>query len=724
MAKQVERNMFKALGKEVVMKSKLKGIQRRNLALERALDYKKGYARRYFRVVNGKRHITGIRFNRGLNKRPMLRGRLSRDSRVTKPVYTTVKHRELIATIGGSGFYQSFVNSINPGMFDSFPWLANMAQSFDQYRIKYMDIEYVPDAGTTTSGTFFMAFNYDPDDSNTIYFNNEETLASYPGAVQNPVIKYGKMVLKPVLFEWGKKGWYFIRSGPVPTGESLRLYDAATLYTATNADVKNSLGRVYVNYTIQFKASNPISIPLSSDLDTTLFTGSVNANYATNLASITTEYSANTPVTLKRVLVTESTYVNRLQFYNNYRGQLTLYVLGTGLTPGSGTSFIDYETTPAVYSLAYGGSGMVSPNTGVGNTTSQILTWWVDMYNADYIDIESNVPPTTVSYVQLLITPINCDFSTPTLPPSLPKPLPRRHQQKEISEEKKQEYKDEEHGGETDNEEHEALQDTQSVNSEPMIPRLQQRHVSFGSGTSNKEMHSKNGNGLILTIITCITQAQIHPPTQRPTSPTKSPTEMPTEAPTWAHQVRYSRVGGVCSFDMNEVFAITECLANVAQEDFSGMSHAIEVINNTHMSLSQSGIVYIEYVIVNNPYAELGCQGKPWVFSFGSLQAFVYPYMWDWQCHYGSFISWWIISGEAGDVFYHYSYQTGICSADDKPFVLNVFYIPFSPGMQNATDLANIVPGMGSSCNNGCNGGCTYDETPITDMLPMVKVTA
>jgi hypothetical protein len=709
LAKQVMKNMKKVLSQEAVIASMQKGMKQRYAAEQRADNRRFGVGRWYYK----NKKLVGVRYARGMNKLPKYYGRIKRDYRITKPVYTTIKHRELVATIGGSGFYQSFVNSINPGMFDTFPWLANMAQSFDQYRFKYLDVEYVPDAGTTTSGTFFMAFNYDPDDSNTVYYNNEETLASYPGAVQNPVIKNGKMILRPKLFEWGKKGWYYIRAGPIPTGETLRLYDAATLYTATDADVKNSLGRVYVNYTVQFKASNPISIPLSSDLDTSLFTGTVNANYATNLASITTEYSANPPVTLKRVLITESTYVNRLQFYNNYRGQLTLYVLGTGLTPGSGSSFIDYETTSAVYSLAYGGSGMVSPNTGVGNTTSQTLNWWIDMYNADYIDIESNVVPTTVTYVQILITPINCDFSTPTLPPSLPKPLPRKHIQRiELKEEKKEEFKENEVKGETDDENNEVVDDTLSTASEPFIPRLQQRHVSFGNSTSNKDMHSKNGNRLVLCFLATLATAQIYPPTLRPTLPTKAPTVVPTEAPTMEHPVRYSRVGGICSFDDTEPQVITECSLPVAQTEFTGMSHAIEVINNTHYSLSATGIIYVEYMILGNPYAVANCQGYPWKFAFDAHQATVFPYLWDWACTEGAFLSWWIISGNAGDIFYHHSFWSSDCSPNDKPFLLNVFYMPYSPGMETASDLANIDPGMGTSCMSGCNVGCISEDAP------------
>lgn len=484
---------------------------------------------------------------RGLPRLRQFQGRLDRnDAKYTKSVWTTIKHRELISTIGGIGEYQSYTNSVNPGMFDTFPWLANVGQAFDEYKVISMRISYVPDAGSTVSGTMFMAFNYDPDDTSSIYFNSEETLASYPGACQTKVTERGYLNLDLRLLQWNRLGWYYLRSGPVVG--SLRDYDVATLYTATDADIKNVLGRVYIDYVIKFKASNPVTIPIASDLDSSLFSSAqVNTN-RTTLANVLTEYSANTPLT-----ITTAGETNRLTFYNNYRGMLFIYVIGTDFTPFSGTASINSD---AVYVPWYGGTGILTFNTATGNETNQQLVAYISMYNADYIELNINEPSTygTVTYVQIVTTPINNNFAVPTLPPSSGKSLRSgKNVQSKPDDEKKEESS--QSGIKLFNKLlpiKEGDDDNISVCSEPTVVKKRKggpcteeieifynierlRCIAFGCGTTHAEMHSMQGNGLLIVwlLLLVMTKGQISPPTSRPTRMTREPTNSPTTvAPT------------------------------------------------------------------------------------------------------------------------------------------------------------------------------------------------
>lgn len=246
-------------------------------------------------------------------------GRLHFAANKTRPVYTTITHRELISVIGGSGKYQVFTNYVNPGMYDTYPWLANVSQAWDEYRILYMQIQYVPAAGQLTNGDVFLAFHYNSSELNTIYSNNESTIASYPGAVQGRVTERLTLNFLPRETQWSRKGWYYIRSGPINgSNVDYTSYDPALLYVATDADENVDLGRVYINYKIKFKAANPVVIPLSSDGNSSLVSSSTFNTNKENPMSQLTEFSANTPVQYKTE--DNGVTVNRIQFFNGYTG--------------------------------------------------------------------------------------------------------------------------------------------------------------------------------------------------------------------------------------------------------------------------------------------------------------------------------------------------------------------------------------------------------------------
>ena len=65
-----------------------------------------------------------------------------------------VRHKEYLGEINGSTSFtvqQSY--NLNPGLSATFPWLAQIASRFQEYRLKGAVFHYVPTSGTAVSST-------------------------------------------------------------------------------------------------------------------------------------------------------------------------------------------------------------------------------------------------------------------------------------------------------------------------------------------------------------------------------------------------------------------------------------------------------------------------------------------------------------------------------------------------------------------------------------------
>jgi len=82
-----------------------------------------------------------------------------------------VTHKEYLGNVMGSDEFQSTVYRLNPGISDSFPWLAGLARNFQQYRFNGMIFQFVSTSafalGSTNSalGKVVLATNYNSEDA-------------------------------------------------------------------------------------------------------------------------------------------------------------------------------------------------------------------------------------------------------------------------------------------------------------------------------------------------------------------------------------------------------------------------------------------------------------------------------------------------------------------------------------------------------------------------------
>lgn len=80
-----------------------------------------------------------------------------------------LRHSEMIgAAFTGAGAptaLNSVGLTINAGKFETFPWLATMATSYDRYRFRKLSFSYLPLVPTSTAGRMGLGYDYDSSDS-------------------------------------------------------------------------------------------------------------------------------------------------------------------------------------------------------------------------------------------------------------------------------------------------------------------------------------------------------------------------------------------------------------------------------------------------------------------------------------------------------------------------------------------------------------------------------
>jgi len=175
------------------------------------------------------------------------------------PDAVRVRHREFIGDIlssaNANGFQlQSF--PLNPGLYQTFPWLYQLcASTFQQYRINGMVFEFKSTSSeystATNLGYFVMATDYDSADA---AFSNKQQMENTQFGVS---CKPSQCMLHPIecaRIQTAVENMY-IRVGSIPANADLRLYDWGKFYVGTGGVTPTSvvLGELWVSYDITFE---------------------------------------------------------------------------------------------------------------------------------------------------------------------------------------------------------------------------------------------------------------------------------------------------------------------------------------------------------------------------------------------------------------------------------------------------------------------------------------
>jgi len=174
-----------------------------------------------------------------------------------------ISHKEYISDIYGTAAGVGFQNSaypLNPGIESTFPWLAQIAQNYDEYSIKQLIFTFrssIAPIGASASGqvgTIIMATQYNAGEQP---FTDKETMMQYDGAMSAKVIDglLSGVECDPAQMS-GSVG-KFTRAGPPPASQDIKTYDLGTFNIAvTNIPLSyenQSLGELWVSYTVELR---------------------------------------------------------------------------------------------------------------------------------------------------------------------------------------------------------------------------------------------------------------------------------------------------------------------------------------------------------------------------------------------------------------------------------------------------------------------------------------
>jgi len=140
------------------------------------------------------------------------------------------------------------VYDLNPGLADTFPWLGTVAAGFEQYRWKKLRFVYRSRAATNQTGTVYLATQLDSQDAD---FSSKQEMMAYAGAQNNNVWINTEHNCLMQRGDYMKK--YFIRTGPLVSGQDSQLYDTGkfTWAITSSAGSGTFMGELFVDYEVE-----------------------------------------------------------------------------------------------------------------------------------------------------------------------------------------------------------------------------------------------------------------------------------------------------------------------------------------------------------------------------------------------------------------------------------------------------------------------------------------
>jgi len=314
-----------------------------------------------------------------------------------------VSHREFVADLQdlSTGFTAQLF-SINPGLSTLFPWLSTIANQYEKYSFKKCVFELKSACASSVPGSVGMVVDYDANDP---VFTTEQQANQFDGAKQVQAWESTKFSLKP-LDEVSVVQWY-TRSGAVPVGADVKMYDVGNLniWSTDGAGASLILSKLWVTYEVELMAPK-INNPIGGNLNCAHFVGSAGMTQ-TNPLGTTQTTRAGTTLTYK---VTTAA----LSIYSSGRYLVTINWAGTGLAGPTATT-VNLAALVSGYGNAAGLEGLAN-----SAGTAAMLMCCVDLTGSTNNpgQILPAITATTITGVEVVITQLSSGLSMMKTPVS------------------------------------------------------------------------------------------------------------------------------------------------------------------------------------------------------------------------------------------------------------------------------------------------------------------
>jgi len=193
-----------------------------------------------------------------------------------------VRHRELINSAVSSNTTFAISNSyvLQPGNSTTFPWLSTIAANYEQYRFKTLRFVYIPFCPTSQAGAIMLMTDYDASD---LPPTTETQFMDHPGATTAACWESITFRCEPsMLHALGPRK--FVRTCAV--AGDIKTFDCGTFFVATdNVTTTPNIGKIYVEYEIEFFVPQLTPSPATYPLNTSLVYSNTNHGLTTNVAA-------------------------------------------------------------------------------------------------------------------------------------------------------------------------------------------------------------------------------------------------------------------------------------------------------------------------------------------------------------------------------------------------------------------------------------------------------
>lgn len=280
---------------------------------------------------------------------------------------TRIQHREYIGDIYSStSAFKTQTFTINPGMNETFPWLALIANQFTCYKLLGMIVEFVSEGSeyTNTAGLGYVALATQYNSYAPAFTDKRSMLNTQFADAAKPSKSFAHWIeCKPDTIPVNE---LYVRSGTPPSGADKRLYDHAQVTLAVGGNTADGvvIGELWLTYDLE------VFLPKTSDAsgDNILF---FDATLTTPSNTQPLGSAQWVPSSKTSFLPTLDPTGQVISFPNNIRGQFVVrfqWSSAAGVAPAYPTFTSANCTQSSTYPVIH-----LSPSAGTGVTSMMMV---------------------------------------------------------------------------------------------------------------------------------------------------------------------------------------------------------------------------------------------------------------------------------------------------------------------------------------------------------------